>query len=260
MTGTSFDQFINSSILKADTVLQKLLEESNNLSKAVLVVFCYPSNRIYYIGKDIERLSGYPTKKFLDQGGRMIMSVSLPEEIPAQMAVQAAYIQRCKSHNFDPRTDSFQVYDWTLVHCLGDRIPVQSSGVMLTYTSDYDPEYGVGFHIDKRNITQKEKAECVRLLHQIKERHNQIHIHPVHNGKVVPFFTNYLHKMMDSITVRERQLLVMIAGGYSSARMARELGIAFNTVETHRKKLLDKFEARNTAELIKKASTIFWLG
>jgi DNA-binding CsgD family transcriptional regulator len=66
--------------------------------------------------------------------------------------------------------------------------------------------------------------------------------------------------MMHCITGRERQVLGMIALGNSSRIISKELGISFHTVETHRKKLLEKFKARNTAELLTKASKIFWLG
>jgi DNA-binding CsgD family transcriptional regulator len=253
-------QFIEGSVFHGDTVLHNLIAKADELKPGILVLFCYPANRIDYIGKGIEYLSGYPQNKFMKLGGFMIMSVTLPEEIPIQMAVQASYIQKCKTSGFDPRTAAYQNYEWTLVHRSGEHIPILSIGIILTYTSDYDPEQGIGFHIDKRNVTEKEKQVCHQLLKQIKERHNQIHIHPVRNMQGVPYFTNYLHDMMHCITGRERQVLGMIALGNSSRIISKELGISFHTVETHRKKLLEKFKARNTAELLTKASKIFWLG
>jgi DNA-binding CsgD family transcriptional regulator len=37
------------------------------------------------------------------------------------------------------------------------------------------------------------------------------------------------------------------------------MNITDNTVETYRRNLLEKFEAKNAAELVKKASKIYWL-
>ncbi len=55
------------------------------------------------------------------------------------------------------------------------------------------------------------------------------------------------------ITRREKEVLAMIAEGFTNAEIATKLFISIPTVNTHRKSLLEKFEARNTAILIGKA-------
>jgi DNA-binding NarL/FixJ family response regulator len=56
------------------------------------------------------------------------------------------------------------------------------------------------------------------------------------------------------ITKREKQVLIMISDGLTNAEIAEKLFISVTTVDTHRKNLLSKFEAKNTATLIKLAS------
>ncbi|PZR25422.1 MAG: DNA-binding response regulator [Citrobacter freundii] len=56
------------------------------------------------------------------------------------------------------------------------------------------------------------------------------------------------------ITRREKEILVLIAEGLTNAEIAAKLFISVPTVNTHRKSLLEKFEAKNTATLIGKAS------
>ncbi|MDZ4715242.1 MAG: helix-turn-helix transcriptional regulator [Cytophagales bacterium] len=58
---------------------------------------------------------------------------------------------------------------------------------------------------------------------------------------------------MKQITSREKRILELIGQGYSTGEIAQSLGISPNTVETHRKSLLAKFDARNAAELVRKA-------
>ena len=55
------------------------------------------------------------------------------------------------------------------------------------------------------------------------------------------------------ISSRERQVLRLVAAGYSSKQIAAELGINENTVETHRRHLLKKFQVNNSTALVKEA-------
>lgn len=55
------------------------------------------------------------------------------------------------------------------------------------------------------------------------------------------------------ITRREKEILQLIAEGLTNAEIAEKLFISIPTVNTHRKSLLEKFEAKNTAILIGKA-------
>lgn len=59
------------------------------------------------------------------------------------------------------------------------------------------------------------------------------------------------------ITRREKEVLQMIARGFTNAEISGQLFISIATVNTHRKSLLEKFEAKNTAILI---STVIKLG
>jgi DNA-binding CsgD family transcriptional regulator len=91
-------------------------------------------------------------------------------------------------------------------------------------------------------------------------RHNQIDQHAEKVEVTTPYPLHHGNLRASLITQRERQVLGMLAQGHSTATIANGLAIAVNTVESHRKKLLVKFKAKNTAELVMKASRDFWLG
>ena len=55
------------------------------------------------------------------------------------------------------------------------------------------------------------------------------------------------------ITRREKEVLLLIADGLTNCEIATNLFVSASTIETHRKNLLLKFEAKNTAVLIKMA-------
>jgi DNA-binding NarL/FixJ family response regulator len=56
------------------------------------------------------------------------------------------------------------------------------------------------------------------------------------------------------ITRREKEVLELIADGMTNNEIAQKLFISTTTVDTHRKNLLTKFEAKNTASLIRIAA------
>ena len=53
------------------------------------------------------------------------------------------------------------------------------------------------------------------------------------------------------LTRREKEVLELIADGMTNAEIAEKLFISVTTVDTHRKNLLAKMEAKNTASLVK---------
>lgn len=52
------------------------------------------------------------------------------------------------------------------------------------------------------------------------------------------------------ITMRERQVLALVAQGYSTAEIARALWITEDTVRTHIKRMKARLEARTRAQLV----------
>ena len=63
----------------------------------------------------------------------------------------------------------------------------------------------------------------------------------------------------EDATPQEYRVLKLLADGFSSRMIADKLNISFYTAETHRRNLLTKFKAANVAELIKKATKVYWL-
>lgn len=65
------------------------------------------------------------------------------------------------------------------------------------------------------------------------------------------------------ITPREKEVMLFLAHGYSSRKIAAEMGISFHTVESFRKKLLHKFNVKTTVEMVLIAGRVlpkeFWV-
>ncbi|MBS1543129.1 MAG: helix-turn-helix transcriptional regulator [Bacteroidetes bacterium] len=61
---------------------------------------------------------------------------------------------------------------------------------------------------------------------------------------------------MKSLTEAERKVLNLVSEGRSSIEIAAALNLSRHTIESRRKSLLIKFNARNSVELVKKAIAI----
>jgi len=61
------------------------------------------------------------------------------------------------------------------------------------------------------------------------------------------------------LSSRERELLILLSKGRSLKEVATAMKVSYFTAETHRKNVFRKFQTKSVAELIKKASKVFWL-
>ncbi len=66
-------------------------------------------------------------------------------------------------------------------------------------------------------------------------------------------FLTRTNKAIFNVSPREKEVLELLSQGLTDQKIAEQLFISFHTVKTHRKNLLLKFDAKNGAELIKKA-------
>ncbi len=60
-----------------------------------------------------------------------------------------------------------------------------------------------------------------------------------------------MRTQLRSVSPREIEILQLLSLGKNGKEMAKELYISLNTIKSHRKNLLEKLEAKNTAHLIR---------
>lgn len=102
-------------------------------------------------------------------------------------------------------------------------------------------------------------AESAELLSAIRAAYRgDIFLHPAMAGKLV---RDYLRRAgadeekatYGGLTEREREVLKLIAEGYTNQEIANLLTLSPNTVQTHRAHIMEKLNLHNRTELIKYA-------
>jgi DNA-binding NarL/FixJ family response regulator len=131
---------------------------------------------------------------------------------------------------------------------------------------------------NEETIAQIFKEGALGYIHQNSERDELIYaIHTVSKGNkfISPFISLNLLEKVDKpgrnggynyefsisnkppvdISNREKEVLFLIAQGYTNAEIADKLFTSKRTIESHRKNLIDKTKTKNTASLIRYAFT-----
>lgn len=62
---------------------------------------------------------------------------------------------------------------------------------------------------------------------------------------------NSVKMVQGLLTIREKDVMRLICEGYNSKEIAEELFISINTVETHRKKIIQKFNVKNSIGIVR---------
>lgn len=106
---------------------------------------------------------------------------------------------------------------------------------------------GVGGYVLKKQAT----ADLIRAIQEVSVGNKYLSpgisravVDALHAGSKLPG---------DALTTREREVLQLIAEGKSTKQIGSLLGISAKTAETHRSRLMDKLEIRDTASLVRYA-------
>lgn len=106
---------------------------------------------------------------------------------------------------------------------------------------------GVRGYVLKKQAT----ADLIRAIHEVS--HGNTYLSPGISGTVIDALRSGSELPRDPLTTREREVLQLIAEGNSTKQIGSLLGISAKTAETHRSRVMDKLEIRDTAGLVRYA-------
>jgi len=101
-----------------------------------------------------------------------------------------------------------------------------------------------------KNATQKKLIEAIQAVAIGKTYLSE---------EAATSLRKYAESEIPVITRREKEVLELIADGLTNGEIAQKLFISTTTVDSHRKNLLAKFEAKNTALLIRTAAQLHFI-
>jgi DNA-binding NarL/FixJ family response regulator len=185
----------------------------------------------------------------LRRGVRMMLAEEADIEVigEASSVADAIALVRCLqpdviiSDVFENRAGIVAIHDM-LRECASARI------VMLTHSTDKECERAALSAGARAYIVNDAPIEV--LLHAIREESSSADALTVRRdarGQRLPA------SLLPAMTAREREVLIGVALGYSSKRIAGDLGRSVKTIEKHRFKMMHKLGLRNSAAVTRYA-------
>jgi len=108
-------------------------------------------------------------------------------------------------------------------------------------------EAGVAGYVLKSQVSN----DLIQAIRQVMA--GKVYISPGVSGAVLSAYKSRIDKKSDVLTLRERQVLQLIAEGKTTRDVASLLFISVKTAETHRSRLMQKLDIHETAGLVRYA-------
>jgi two-component system response regulator NreC len=105
-------------------------------------------------------------------------------------------------------------------------------------------EAGVKGYVLKNQVA----SDLLLAIRQVSR--GQVYLSPGVSSAVMAAYHSKSEKPEDPLTLRERQVLQLIAEGKSTKDVASLLGISVKTAESHRSRLMQKLDIHETASLV----------
>ena len=221
-------------------------------------VCSFETNQFIFISPKVEKVLGYPIDNFLQNGYRFLFSLIPDFVIPKLLAWQSELFKVMSSPHFDYTSLHLFEFQGALSHVDKTLIEMHQLGITLEFEPGGNTRSFFAIWIEKSKGSLNKKL----LIEKLKEFHHLLRgplseTRQQKNGTLVKIKAPYFRE--PKLTSREKELLVLLSKGLDLKTISEKLEISYYTCESHRKHLFEKFEVHNVAELIQKASKIYWI-
>ena len=172
--------------------------------------------------RDLLKLAGYDAIFFAD---KIALLQGMREELPACICLRQTPVS-----SLDPILVDLASYRVPMVVITGQGDIPTAVRMIKAGAIDF-----ISGQIESQEIVRR----LVTALAEVREKAN-----------ARPYTTNQQFPDKPAPTPREKEILEHIANGLSSKQIGALLGISWRTVDDHRRRMLQKFGARNTADLM----------
>ncbi len=207
-----------------------------------------------WMSKRVENVLGHSQQNFLNSHGLLyFQSLTPPHWVDHIYQSLRNHLSKLSAHPLHIQAPLLAHVEAGLTHADGYEVPIAHTSAFIDYKPGQHDSYlilgnWINIHGISREHVDRKQIIIESVLLAIKEKYFQL-------------FPDRLElcNVRQKITDREREVLACLAKGSSTKETAYKLKLSGHTIESYRKNLLQKFEAKNSVELIKKAGKVFWL-
>ena len=218
-----------------------MLHALNFRSREIVFISDLAQKTNVFCSQSLENILGWPVKDFMDGGWGFAMSISHPDDTEVLVKTFVDAIELRTKEKFIHDQEPI-IYDYRKRHKNGRWLWLHSECFVLERAEDESIKYLITF---MRDITA-EKTGTIRYNDSGFDNMLESQFDKKSNGtpaEVKKF----------RLTSREKEILRLVKDGLSTKEISDILSIGISSVNTYRKNLMKKLNARNTAELVQKS-------
>ena len=206
------------------------------------------------VDDSLEPVTGYPASALLGKGISWWFSITHPDDVDQMLST---IFQHCFLLSVHKRLNKPFSLEYRIRDTNGEWIWIHETKCVIEVTEEGKNDLILGRLVDITDIKKQDVSVLKKLMKEDGETNPLLRaampIISTHQQKPLNLTSNNMP------TKREKEILQLIGEGYSTKEMAHKLHISVNTVETHRRHLLEKIQVKNSMELIKQTSKTHWL-
>jgi DNA-binding CsgD family transcriptional regulator len=242
------------------------LPDENKNPFCVFMITCLGADRFLYLDDNFFELTGYTNEQFRKGGMDFWFPLINPEDMQ-QVSTRIIESHKELAHytTGDPYPPPL-VLEYRFKHPQKGWVGLRDTRYLVSFTEEKIIDQ-VLCRFDRLPMDSDEWAElddwvrkeksCTRLLEVAMLHEKSKSKTSIEAGKVNPVKDS--PAWVTLLTQREKEILHLISEGLSTKMIADRCHISIHTVETHRRHLLEKIQVRNSMELVKEASKVYWL-
>lgn len=225
-----------------------------NLS-AQYLLSCANGERFLYISASFSELTGYSPDLLREQSARFFAENIHPADLATVMQAMSDAYHRLANATLQELLDHPLVLTYRLKKADDTWLWLEETKWIIGFTEIGIKDLILGLMRDISAHKNEQEQTIKQFLTQQRNSHSLLE-EVLNQQKRVEYLT--LPDLLDSttqepisLTKREREILQCLATGNTTRTIAEKLFISENTVETHRKHLLQKFGVKNSVELMR---------
>lgn len=215
------------------------------------------TGKVLFISRSIHSFTGWEPDDYQHGGFSFGMSLIHPDDVAEVMRVYETEVEKrnrepfLHDHQAWPTQFRYRRADGKYIRLSSETMLLERNEslqvhLLMTILRPHEPA-----KTSLRPWPDPEAAESIKII----DGKPYIDIEFLHRLRSQPVRSSEAANQPD-LTDRELQILRLLAEGLSTEKISKNLNISTHTVSTHRKQLLRKLEARNGAELIRKAQKL----
>lgn len=217
-----------------------ILDELAHNNESAFLLFDRTSLKIQYFGKNMESIFGYPNHLLKKQNIQLLFEILSPHHIDFPIII-SKWIN--------------EIYDILTEKKTTDRLKFSYCGVQVSHKDGHTLSLLVQYLCIAKAPDGRSTNGIIIIddaSHLLKGNFYWARCSSLDSGECQSFFNSNkkFETTQDIISLREKEVLRLIAKGYSSKEIADQLFITQNTVERHRKNMIARTGAKDTTALV----------